>query len=135
MMRKGFVNYNSFLADMTKFEAIRRLPLFDAVLADVPCSGSGTWSRTPEWLSYFSEDMLQRYVKNQKIIIGNAVKKLKTGGKLIYITCSVYADENEQNINWFLQNLPLKPDTQCYFQFSKAGGDTLFAARMIKTNE
>jgi 16S rRNA (cytosine967-C5)-methyltransferase len=70
----------------------------------VPCSGSGTLSRTPEWLSFFKGEQLTDYVKKQRKVISNAVKKLQTGKLLIYITCSVYADENEDIFSTLLSS-------------------------------
>jgi 16S rRNA (cytosine967-C5)-methyltransferase len=119
------------LAD-TDEKQLNRLPQFDAIIADVPCSGSGTWGRTPEWLSFFNKEQLTNYTGKQRAIISSAVKKLKTGKPLVYITCSVYADENENNVDDFTQNLPLQLERMQYFQFSKKGGDTLFGARLIK---
>lgn len=68
---------------------------FDGILADVPCSGSGTWSRTPEMLSFFEESVLTEFVNRQKRIVQNAVNFLKPGGHFVYMTCSVFWDENE----------------------------------------
>jgi 16S rRNA (cytosine967-C5)-methyltransferase len=68
---------------------------FDIILADVPCSGSGTWSRMPEQIAMFGRDDLDRYVGLQRKIIDHALAFLKAGGQLIYITCSVFAAENE----------------------------------------
>lgn len=78
----------------------------------------------------FTEEKLNEYVLKQRNIISTVTNKLLPGGKIIYITCSVYSDENEINVNWFCENLPLKLEQQKYFQFSNDGGDTLFGAVM-----
>ncbi|MFI5172728.1 MAG: hypothetical protein ACHQFW_10075 [Chitinophagales bacterium] len=128
--RNGYENYNSYVIDLEKAsdKELNKLPQFNNIIADVPCSGSGTWGRTPEWLSYFTEDLLSGYINKQRKIISTVTNKLLPGGKIIYITCSVYADENEKNIEWFEKHLKLKCEQQKYFQFSKEGGDTLFGA-------
>lgn len=78
---------------------------FDGIIADVPCSGSGTWARTPEHLNFFNISELETYVQQQKSIMAKVVKCLKPGGKLIYITCSVFRKENEDNAQW-IASLP-----------------------------
>jgi len=67
---------------------------FDIIIADVPCSGSGTWAREPENLSFFNIADLDKIVERQILIVKNALKFVKTGGKLYYITCSVFEREN-----------------------------------------
>lgn len=68
---------------------------FDLILADVPCSGSGTWNRNPEFKYCFERD-LEAYQKIQKAIVANAMKYLKPGGVLCYTTCSIFEMENEE---------------------------------------
>ena len=132
--RHDHTNYTSYILDLEKVteKDLIKIPQFNAIIADVPCSGSGTWGRTPEWLSFFTEDKLNEYILKQRNIISTITDKLLPGGKIIYITCSVYADENEKNVSWFTENLPLKLEQQKYFQFSREGGDTLFGAVLIK---
>lgn len=130
-----FKNYTSFELNLTEQKTVDAAIVdatFDGIIADVPCSGSGTWSRAPEWLSFFDEKQLASYVELQRICITNIVQKLKPGKPLVYITCSVYKEENEENVKHFTQQLPLQLEDQKYFQYSKEGGDTLFAARLLK---
>lgn len=68
---------------------------FDLVIVDAPCTGSGTWGRTPERKLYFSIKDAEQYVTLQKSITQNAWNNVQEGGILIYITCSVLAMENE----------------------------------------
>ncbi len=69
-------------------------PSFDLIIADVPCSGSGTWNRNPEFKYSFNDDV-SKYCDLQREIVTNAWYFLKPGGRLMYSTCSVYAQENE----------------------------------------
>ncbi len=72
---------------------------FDKVLLDAPCSGSGTLSvNEPETCSAFSQELITRSVKTQKELITKALKILKGGHELIYSTCSVLREENEEII-------------------------------------
>ncbi len=130
--RSGVINYNGFMVDLTNADALKRLPEFDGIIADVPCSGSGTWTRTPEWLTFFTADILNEHIQQQREIVSSICNKLKSGGQLIYLTCSVFKDENEDNIAWFTHNLPLQLEEHHYYQFSTSGGDTLFGARLTK---
>lgn len=68
---------------------------FDFVLSDVPCSGSGTWARTPENFFFFKAENIQNFNSLQFEIANNAVKKVKPGAYFVYITCSVFKEENE----------------------------------------
>ncbi|MBX7146056.1 MAG: RsmB/NOP family class I SAM-dependent RNA methyltransferase [Alphaproteobacteria bacterium] len=75
---------------------------FDRVLIDVPCSGSGTWRRNPEAKWRLTEETLQNLQKLQQQILEKAHMLVKTGGRLIYSTCSLFKDENETILNDFL---------------------------------
>jgi 16S rRNA (cytosine967-C5)-methyltransferase len=80
---------------------------FDAVICDVPCSGSGTWARTPEQFHFFEPAQLQKFEALQYPIAFNAQHYLKPGGFFVYITCSVFAAENETVVDRLLKNTDL----------------------------
>ena len=69
---------------------------FKLVICDAPCSGSGTWSRTPEQLYYFSKDKISEYASLQKKIVANVISNIEENGYLLYITCSIFKKENEE---------------------------------------
>ena len=69
---------------------------FDHIICDAPCSGSGTWARTPEQLYFFKQESIQEFAALQQKIAINVSGHLKAGGRLIYITCSVFKEENEE---------------------------------------
>lgn len=83
------------LADAThlNFEAE-----FDAVLADVPCSGTGTLGRNPEIRHRLRPDDLLRQAERQRAILKSAVRAARPGGFVLYSTCSLEPEENEQVI-------------------------------------
>jgi len=81
---------------------------FDTILCDVPCSGSGTWARTPESCYFFKEESLKNFQARQQQILANVFDFLKPGGRIYYITCSVFAAENEE----VLQAVALKKQFQ-----------------------
>ena len=68
----------------------------DLVLVDAPCSGSGTWRRRPESPWRLSAESLARFPPLQTGILTRAADLVRPGGRLVYITCSVFAEENEQ---------------------------------------
>jgi 16S rRNA (cytosine967-C5)-methyltransferase len=127
----GIKNYESFVVDLSKTLNIT-LPSFNLIIADVPCTGSGTWSRTPEQLYYFDTTKIDEYAALQRKIAGNAIPQLESGGYLLYITCSVYKKENEEAVEFIKTKFNLE-----IVQFDLLKGydkkaDTLFAALLQK---
>ena len=105
---------------------------FDFVFADVPCSGSGTWGRTPEQLAYFTEAQLNKYTKLQSKILQNIIPAVKINGHLLFATCSVYKEENEKNVDALLATGKFKLVKQAYFMGYDQQADTLFGALLQK---
>jgi 16S rRNA (cytosine967-C5)-methyltransferase len=87
-------------------DAGQKLPFasnaFDKVLLDAPCSGTGTLRRNPEIRWRLSEDDIGAFAENQKIFLAHAAEAVKPGGGLVYSTCSVERDENEEVIEEFV---------------------------------
>lgn len=81
---------------------------FDLVLCDVPCSGSGTWARTPEQFHFFKDEHLKKFEELQYPIVYNASKHLAEGGILAYVTCSIFKQENEDVVARLLHNSNLE---------------------------
>jgi 16S rRNA (cytosine967-C5)-methyltransferase len=105
---------------------------FDFIFADVPCSGSGTWGRTPEQLKYFKQEQLANYTELQGKIIENLIPALKLHGHLLFATCSVYQNENENNVAKLLATGKFKVVKQQYFKGYDKQADTLFGALLEK---
>jgi 16S rRNA (cytosine967-C5)-methyltransferase len=104
--KAGIRDYNYFIADLTQPgftlpalipKKISQPPVskFQVIICDAPCTGSGTWSRTPENLHHFTTDMIAEYATKQKQIVSNAIPFLQKDGLFFYITCSVFKKENE----------------------------------------
>ncbi len=144
----GIKRYKSLVIDLTK-ENIQHSPKesfrtiindqYSIIIADVPCTGSGTWGRTPEQLVYFDEEKVEEYASLQKKIIANVVPFLQPGGHLLYSTCSVFRKENEGLVEYITQGLP---SSQAGFHFQlkemkvlkgyTLRADTLFATLLQK---
>lgn len=76
----------------------------DRVILDVPCSGSGTWRRNPENRWRLTAESLDNYIATQRDLMKEAWAAVKAGGRVAYMTCSVFISENEDQIEWFLSN-------------------------------
>lgn len=77
---------------------------FDRILADVPCSASGVIRRHPDIKLLRRASDIAKLVLQQKQILTALWSLLKPGGVLLYSTCSIFKDENERQIDWFVQN-------------------------------
>src|SRR5689334_13184042 len=75
--------------------------VFDRILIDAPCSGTGTLRRNPEIRWRLTDQDIHELAAQQKLFLHNAARVLKPGGQLVYSTCSVERDENEQVIEAF----------------------------------
>lgn len=79
---------------------------FDRFIIDAPCSGSGIWRRSPDSKYRLTPEKLKTLQKVQSEILQIGADKTKTGGRIIYITCSILKDENEEIIEQFLSSHP-----------------------------
>lgn len=129
--RAGINTYRKFSADLTKRE---QLPSeqFDLIICDAPCSGSGTWGRTPEQLYYFDEQQITHFQELQQKISSNVATALKPGGYLLYITCSVFAKENEDIVSQLKEAQGLELLQQQLVKGYTQKADTMFAALLRK---
>ena len=132
----GIAGYRSVVADLTKAvpaDMLRSdggadLP-FDLVLADVPCTGSGTWSRTPEELYFFDPRKILTYSTAQRQIVTNIAPRLMPDAHLVYITCSVFKKENEAIAALIREQLGLRQEEAGTIKGYDQRADSMFAAR------
>jgi 16S rRNA (cytosine967-C5)-methyltransferase len=125
--RAGIKSYTSTVADVAAPD-FRETSVFDLVLCDAPCSGSGTWGRTPEQLRLFKETEIERYASLQETIAARAAKQVKAGGYFLYITCSVFGRENEAVVESIQKKTALRLMAMRYYKGYEQKADTLFAA-------
>jgi len=131
--RSGLHKYQKKIIDLTQNpDPDLHDYAFDGIILDAPCSGSGTWGRTPEMISQFSTQRIEFFSRLQQSILQNVVKYLKPGKPLIYITCSVFKAENEDVVNFIVNELGLKLEKQAVLKGYEYKADTMFAARLIK---
>jgi len=77
---------------------------YDFIIADVPCSASGTIKKNPDIKINRTANELENIAHLQRAIVNNLFKTLKLGGRLLYITCSIFKQENEDNTRYFTQH-------------------------------
>lgn len=123
----GINDYKWFVADIAS-DSFKSKQRFDLIICDAPCSGSGTWSRTPEQLYFFDESRIGYYADLQKRIVRNAAKGVAKNGFFLYITCSVFQPENEAVVHYIQQHLSLQLLHMQYYKGYTTQADTLFTA-------
>lgn len=78
----------------------------DVVLADLPCSGLGVLGKKPDIKYRTTPESLDSLAELQREILGTVWQYVKPGGTLIYSTCTINPQENEENVRWFLEQYP-----------------------------
>lgn len=129
--KAGLKEYRMFCADLSRQGRVYREHPgngYDLVVADVPCSGSGTWARTPEAPHFFKKEKIGEYAALQQQIIRNTTEQVAHNGYYLYITCSVFDQENEAQVDFIRSLGKLQLVKQAYFTGMDQRADTLFAA-------
>ena len=111
---------------------IEQSPKCDLVFVDAPCSGSGAWRRNPDSKWRLGEAKLAELTQLQRHILQKSQARVENNGILVYVTCSLFKLENDDQIDWFLQQFP-----DWKLEFSRAlspitGGDGFYIARLQK---
>ena len=73
----------------------------DRVLIDAPCTGSGTWRRRPDAKWRLTPETLEARMADQAEVLDKASQYVRPGGYLVYVTCSVFPEENEHQVYAF----------------------------------
>lgn len=84
----------------------RQKGTMDVVLVDAPCSSSGTWRRNPDLRWKWYGPSLEEIIAMQADILDKVADKVKAGGRLVYATCSLFAEENEKQVELFIARHP-----------------------------
>jgi 16S rRNA (cytosine967-C5)-methyltransferase len=130
--RAGVANVETRLIESSK--TIKRLEnSADRLLLDVPCSGLGVLKRNPDAKWKMSLDFIEQVKELQQRILADYSSMVKTGGEMVYSTCSLFPSENEKQVETFLKNHPqhfelLEQKTV----LPSAGFDGFFMARLKK---
>ena len=124
----GIKKYHSFIADLSTDDWQKETKKFDLIICDAPCTGSGTWARTPEQLYYFKKESIKKYADLQKKILENVIPHIKADSHLLYITCSVFKKENEHVVAFIKEKFKLKLKGMKILEGYERKSDTMFAA-------
>ena len=128
----GIKKYRSFVVDLT-LAPFDNSPLpYQLILADAPCTGSGTWSRTPEELYFFDPKKILQYSEMQKKIVTHIADRMAADTWLVYSTCSVFKKENEEIAALAREKLGLQQDRMENIKGYDRRADSMFAARFSK---
>ena len=111
----GMIRENILRSGMTNIEVVQMdarlrdeasVGKADIVIADLPCSGLGVLGRKPDLKYKMTQDTQRELVKLQREILSVSAEYVKQGGKLIYSTCTIHKEENEDNAVWFARQFP-----------------------------
>lgn len=103
--RTGSINVQAKVQDATVFDVESECKA-DIVIADVPCSGYGVIGKKPEIKYRVTPQKQEDIVILQRNILDKAAEYVKSRGVLIFSTCTIAKEENEENMMWFLNNHP-----------------------------
>ena len=105
--RCGFTNISAKKADALSLDR-DAYETADVVIADLPCSGLGVLKKKSDIKYRMSQSQIEELAELQRKILKNAVTYVKKGGTLIYSTCTIAKEENDLQVDWILENLPLQ---------------------------
>ncbi len=98
---------NCVVTNETPEKLAKKFPgFFDKILVDAPCSGEGMFRKDQEAIEFWSLDHVEHCARQQKDILHHAYEMLKEDGILVYSTCTFAPEENEQMIEWLLEQYP-----------------------------
>lgn len=104
---------------------------FDLVVTDVPCSGSGTWRRTPDAKWRLSSEDLAQVTRTQAEILRRAAAHVRPGGTLAYMTCSLLARENQEQVDGFVAKHPVFRLQEAVTWTPLTASDGFFLAKLL----
>jgi 16S rRNA (cytosine967-C5)-methyltransferase len=124
----GIKKYQAFSADLMSESKVVPEKKYDIITCDAPCTGSGTWSRTPEQLAFFSRNKILEFAHMQKKIASTAIESLKEKGFFFYITCSVFKKENEEVVMYLKDKFHMQVLHMEYLKGYHVQADTMFVS-------
>ena len=109
--------------------------LYDLVVVDVPCSGSGTWRRTPDAKWRLTPERLADLTTIQAEILNQGARHVRAGGHLAYMTCSVLRAENDAIVDEFMRSQGAFEIVSRRLLLPPQGSDGFFFALMKRTGD
>lgn len=105
ILRSGLTNIRAQVWDACVLDE-SAVETADLVLADLPCSGLGVLGRKPDIKYHMGPGQMRELSSLQREILGTVHNYVKKGGVLVYSTCTIDREENEENLEWFLNKFP-----------------------------
>jgi 16S rRNA (cytosine967-C5)-methyltransferase len=133
LRRAGIQNAQVVLENDPKLKKLKKK--MDWVLADVPCSGTGTLRRNPDMKQKITSEMVQRLQGQQRMIFEKALSYLKPGGRIVYGTCSLLRNENQDQIAHFMKTYHLELEGEIFQSLPKSGGMDGFFGVVLKASQ
>ena len=130
LKRAGIQNAQIIHFDAPHLKKIKKK--FDWVLVDAPCSGTGTLRRNPDMKWRFDEETIPKLIGMQRTIFERALSYLKPEGHIVYATCSLLKEENQDQMNFFIQAHGLIVMREPFQSFPCQGGMDGFFSVVLK---
>ncbi|MCB1118869.1 MAG: RsmB/NOP family class I SAM-dependent RNA methyltransferase [Chlamydiia bacterium] len=124
LKRAGIQNAQIILPDSPNLQNIKGK--MDWIIVDAPCSGTGTLRRNPDMKWKFTEELLNRLVQQQREIFSEALTYLAPKGKIVFATCSLLPQENQEQMAYFMETHNLKPTSPPFQSLPEEGGMDAF---------
>jgi 16S rRNA (cytosine967-C5)-methyltransferase len=132
LQQAGIPIYKNFTADLSLRSGLSADDRFDLITCDAPCTGSGTWARTPEQLFSFKHSAIDEFALKQQQIVSAVIPHLGDNGIFFYITCSVFKRENEGIAGYIKEKFHLQLLQMEYLNGYNEAADTMFVAAFRK---
>jgi 16S rRNA (cytosine(967)-C(5))-methyltransferase len=130
LRRAGIQNAQAIFQDEAKLKKLKKR--MDWVLVDAPCTGTGTLRRNPDMKWKFDDALLKRLVSQQRVIFEKALSYLKPEGKIVYATCSLLKEENEEQLQHFIDTYGLELAKPAFHSLPSIGGMDGFYAAVLR---
>jgi 16S rRNA (cytosine967-C5)-methyltransferase len=125
----GLTGYRAAVEDVTVTRNRKKANgTYDLVIVDAPCTGSGTWARTPWDIVLFDPASVVDFAARQRAIAAASVPLVRPGGFMLYITCSAFAAENEEVATFIETECGMRAVRSGLLQGHSEGADTMYAA-------
>lgn len=130
LCRAGIQNYQILPPDSPMATKLKKK--MDWVLVDVPCSGTGTLRRNPDMKWKFDLELLERLIGQQRMIFEKALSFLSPDGRIVYATCSLLKEENQDQVDHFLKTYSLEIEGEIFQSIPTKGGMDGFFGVVLK---
>lgn len=131
LKRAGIQNAQTILAGDERLQKLKKK--MDWVLVDAPCSGTGTLRRNPDMKWRFEQQTLKNLIGEQRTIFEKALSFMAPEGKIVYATCSILREENEDQVTHFMKTYQLECEGAFFQTLPQLnGGDGFFGAILKK---